>query len=240
MNCLAIDDEPLALNIVKEFSSKIEFINLVAICTNPIEAIRIINQQEIDLIFLDIQMPNITGLEFIRSLKNPPLVIFTTAYPNYALDGFELNATDYLVKPFSFERFLRSVNKAYEIVIFKKNKVPKAGHSDEKSSPEKYLMIKVEYSTVRVDLEQILYIEGLKDYIKIYTGKKPLLTKSTMKNIEEKLPSDQFIRVHKSFIVALTKIESIENNRIIIGEKYIPIGNQYKSGFYSILDSKRL
>jgi DNA-binding LytR/AlgR family response regulator len=240
MKCLAIDDEPLALNIVKEFSSKIEFINLVAICTNPIEAIRIINQQEIDLIFLDIQMPNITGLEFIRSLKNPPLVIFTTAYPNYALDGFELNATDYLVKPFSFERFLRSVNKAYEIVSLKKNKVPRDGNSVENSSPEKYLMIKVEYSTVRVDLAQILYIEGLKDYIKIYTGKKPLLTKSTMKNIEEKLPSDQFIRVHKSFIVALTKIESIENNRIIIGEKYIPIGNQYKSGFYSILDSKRL
>ncbi len=240
MNCLAIDDEPLALNIVKEFSSKIEFINLVATCTNPIEAIKIINQREIDLIFLDIQMPNITGLEFIRSLKNPPLVIFTTAYPNYALDGFELNATDYLVKPFSFERFLRSVNKAYEIISLRKNKAPHADLRQEAASPEKFLMIKVEYSTVKVDLQQIIYVEGLKDYIKIYIGKKPLLTKSTMKNIEEKLPSDQFIRVHKSFIVAFSKIESIENNRIIIGEKYIPIGNQYKSSFYSVLDSKRL
>jgi DNA-binding LytR/AlgR family response regulator len=239
MNCLAIDDEPLALSIVKDFSSKIEFINLIACCTNPIEAITIINQQDIDLIFLDIQMPNITGLEFIRSLKNAPLVIFTTAYPNYALDGFELNATDYLVKPFSFERFLRSVNKAYEIVNLRMNKTSQP-LTNEALRQEKYIMVRVEYSTVRVDLGQILYVEGLKDYIKIYTGKKPLLTKSTMKNIEEKLPSEQFVRVHKSFIINLEKIESIENNRIIIQEKYIPIGNQYRNVFYDLLNSKRL
>jgi DNA-binding LytR/AlgR family response regulator len=239
MNCLAIDDEPLALSIVKDFSSKIEFINLIACCTNPIEAITLINQQNIDLIFLDIQMPNITGLEFIRSLKNPPLVIFTTAYPKYALDGFELNATDYLVKPFSFERFLRSVNKAYEIVNLRRNKTYQPV-ANETLKQEEYIMVRVEYSTVKVDLGQILYIEGLKDYIKIYTGKKPLLTKSTMKNIEEKLPSEQFVRVHKSFIINLGKIESIENNRIIMQEKYIPIGNQYKNAFYDLLNSKRL
>jgi DNA-binding LytR/AlgR family response regulator len=239
MNCLAIDDEPLALSIVKDFSSKIEFINLIACCTNPIEAITLINQQNIDLIFLDIQMPNITGLEFIRSLKNPPLVIFTTAYPKYALDGFELNATDYLVKPFSFERFLRSVNKAYEIVNLRRNKTYQPV-ANEPLKQEKYIMVRVEYSTVKVDLGQILYVEGLKDYIKIYTGKKPLLTKSTMKNIEEKLPSEQFVRVHKSFIINLGKIESIENNRIIMQEKYIPIGNQYKNAFYDLLNSKRL
>lgn len=240
MNCLAIDDEPLALDIIRNFSAKIDFINLAGTFTNPIEAIKLINRHEIDVIFLDIQMPNITGLEFIRSLKNPPLVIFTTAYPNYALEGFDLNATDYLVKPISFERFLRSVNKAYEIINLRNTKLPHTELASDTAVPEKYLMIKVEYSTVKVDLSQVLYIEGLKDYIKIYTGKKPLLTKSTMKNIEEKLPSDQFIRVHKSFIVAFSKIESIENNRVIIGEKYIPIGNQFKAGFYAMLDSKRL
>jgi DNA-binding LytR/AlgR family response regulator len=240
MNCLAIDDEPLALNIIKEFSSRIEFIRLIAACTNPMEAIRFINQNDIDLIFLDIQMPNISGIEFIRSLKNPPLVVFTTAYPNFALDGFELNATDYLVKPFSFERFFRSVNKAYEIISLRQNKNPEIAVKTENPGDEKYLLIKVEYRTVKVELQQILYIEGLKDYVKIYTGKKPLLTKCTMKHFEEKLPSDWFVRVHKSFIVAFPKIESIENNRILIGEKLIPIGNQYKPAFYSLLDSKRL
>jgi two-component SAPR family response regulator len=123
MNCLAIDDEPLALDIIKNFCAKIDFINLAGTFTNPIEAIKLINRQEIDVIFIDIQMPNITGLEFIRSLKNPPLVIFTTAYPNYALEGFDLNATDYLVKPISFERFLRSVNKAYEIINLRTTKL---------------------------------------------------------------------------------------------------------------------
>jgi DNA-binding LytR/AlgR family response regulator len=240
MNCLAIDDEPLALNIIRDFCSRIDFIDLIATCTNPIEAIRMLNQRDIDLIFLDIQMPNITGLEFIRSLKNPPQVIFTTAYANYALDGFDLNATDYLVKPFSFERFLKAVNKAYEVVLLRKEKIPFHEIRHEMIEGEKFLMIKVEYRTVKVEIQQILFIEGLKDYIKIYLGKKPLLTKSTMKNIESKLPSDTFIRVHKSFIVAFPKIEAVENNRIVIGERLIPIGNQYKSAFYALLDSKRL
>jgi DNA-binding LytR/AlgR family response regulator len=241
MKCLAIDDEPLALDIIREFCNKINFLHLVAASTNPVEAVRILNQQSIDLIFLDIQMPNISGLEFIRSIKNPPLVIFTTAFANYALDGFELNAIDYLVKPFSFERFFRAVNKAYEIFSLKETKnLSSSENFTEAREITKYLMVKVEYSTVKVDLENILYIEGLKDYVKIYSGKKPLLTKSTMKHIEDKLPADEFIRVHKSFIVAFSKIESIENNRIVMGEKRIPIGNQYKQGFYKMLESKKL
>jgi len=241
MKCLAIDDEPLALDIIREFCSKIDFLQLVAACTNPVEAVKMLNQQSIDLIFLDIQMPNISGLEFIRSIKNPPLVIFTTAFSSYALDGFELNALDYLVKPFSFERFFRAVNKAYEIFSLKEKKnQSSAGNSQEAKEATKYLMVKVEYSTVKLDLENILYIEGLKDYVKIYSGKRPLLTKCTMKHIENKLPAEHFIRVHKSFIVAFSKIESIENNRIIMGEKRIPIGNQYKQGFYKMLESKRL
>jgi two-component system, LytTR family, response regulator len=240
MKCLAIDDEPLALNIIKDFCDRIDFIELVAVCTNPLEAIRIINQQEIDLIFLDIQMPNISGLEFIKAVKNPPLFILTTAYSTYALEGFELNATDYLVKPFAFERFFRAVNKAYETMSLKSHKQGQNNQEARSEETMDYLMIKVEYRMVRIELKSILFIEGLKDYVKIYTGNRPLLTKSTMKNIEERLPSDQYVRVHKSFIVALSKIDSIENNRIIIGEKYIPIGNQYRNSFYSLLDSKRL
>lgn len=240
MKCIAIDDEPLALNVIQEFSDKIDFLDLVATSTNPLKAIQIINEQEIDLIFLDIQMPNITGLEFIRAIKNPPMVIFTTAYSNFALDGFELNATDYLVKPIAFERFFRAVNKAYEILSLKKGKRDRIISEPRLKESLEYIMVKVEYRTVRIELQHILYIEGLKDYVKIYAGKKPLLTKSTMKNIEEKLPADQYVRVHKSFIVALSKIDSIENNRIIIGEKYIPIGNLFRANFYSILDSKRL
>jgi len=242
MKCLAIDDEPLALDIISQFCSKIDLIELVACCTNPVEAVKILNRERIDLIFLDIQMPNISGLEFIRSLKNPPLIIFTTAFSSYAIDGFELDALDYLLKPFSFERFFKSVNKAYELVSLRANKtVPVPGMQNSVPVQEiKYLMVKADYTTVKVDLQQILYIEGLKDYVKIYIGKKPLLTKCTMKHIGGKLPPSEFIRVHKSFIIAFSKIDHIENNRIVIGEKWIPVGNQFKEAFYKMLESKKL
>jgi DNA-binding LytR/AlgR family response regulator len=240
MKCIAIDDEPLALNIIKDYAGRIDYIDLVACCTNPLEAIKILNEEEIDLIFLDIHMPNISGTDLIKSLGKTPLFIFTTAFSNYALEGFELNALDYLLKPFSFDRFFKAVNKAYEISILRKNKQEHTIQTVEPHEPEKYLMVKVEYSTVRLDIKEILYIEGLKDYVKIYAGKKPLLTKSTMKNMEEKLPSDSFVRVHKSFIISVAKIDSIENNRIKIGEKLIPIGNQYKNDFNNFLESKRL
>jgi DNA-binding LytR/AlgR family response regulator len=240
MNCLAIDDEPLALNIIKDFANRIDYVNLIATCTNPLEALKILNKNEIDLIFLDIQMPNITGLELIKSIDKTPLFIFTTAFSSHALEGYELNAIDYLLKPFSFERFFKAVNKAYEITTLRKNKTIFSFPEHENRDHDEYIMVKVEYKTVKVYLNDILYIEGLKDYVKIYCGKKPLLTKSTMKNIEEKLPSGIFIRVHKSFIVAVGKIESIENNRILMGEKLIPVGNQYKIDFNNFLDSKRL
>ncbi len=244
MNCLAIDDEPLALNVLKEFCQKVDYLNMVAACTNPFEALQWINRQQIDLIFLDIQMPNITGIEFVRTLKNPPLIIFTTAYSDYALEGFELNAIDYLVKPISFERFLKAINKAYEIITLRKNKFsPLSFRPEEKAeqmSSLPYLMVKAEYKSVKIDIDQIFYIEGLKDYIKIYAGSKPVLTKCTMKNIEEKLPSHLFVRVHKSFIVSLSKINAIENNRIIIGEKRIPIGHQYKNRFYELIDKMKI
>lgn len=239
MKCLAIDDEPLGLNIISEFCRKVGFIELMATCTNPFDAIEWINAHEIDLIFLDIQMPNMTGIEFVKTLEKPPLIIFTTAYTNHALEGYELNAIDYLVKPISFERFLKAVNKAFEIVSLRKAKISQVLQKENnKPEPSGYMMVKVEYKTVKIDFNQILYVEGLKDYVKIYTGVKPILTKSTMKSMEEKLPSD-FIRVHKSFIISLSKIHSVENNRILIGEKRIPIGNQYKDFFYERINSGR-
>jgi DNA-binding LytR/AlgR family response regulator len=240
MKCLAIDDEPLALNIIKDFCSKIDFIDLVATCINPVEAIQLLNCHKIDLIFLDIQMPNITGLEFIRALESPPLLVFTTAYSDYALEGFELNAIDYLVKPFAFQRFFRAVNKAYEILQLRKKKTEDLVSTESHQTSLPYLMIKVEYRTVKIEVSKILFVEGLKDYVKIYCGDKPVLTKTTLKNLEEKLPSDEFIRVHKSFIVQFSKIASIENNRILINDRRIPVGNQHKRQFYNMIDSKRI
>lgn len=246
MKCIAIDDEPLALNIIKDFCSKIEFINLVATCHSAVEAIKIINSQEIDLIFLDIQMPHITGLEFIRTIKYAPLTIFTTAYSEHALEGFEVDAIDYLVKPIPFERFFKAANKAYELYCLKNKDTQAQATSLTEIAPKSnqqtidYILVKTDYSTIRVDLKDIQYIEGVKDYIKIVVNGKSVLTKSTMKNIEEKLLSTDFIRVHKSFIISMTRIDKIENNRIVFGEKYIPIGHNYRKQFYDLVEKYRL
>jgi len=213
MKCIAIDDEPLALNVIKDFCSKVAYIDLVDVCTNSVDAIKILNEQKIDCVFLDIQMPNMTGIEWISTLTKPPLVIFTTAYREYALQGFDLNAT----------------NKAYEIIQYRQKNESELTFSN-------YMMVKVEYSTVKVNLDDILYIEGLKDYIKIHTLAKLLLTKSTMKRIEAKLPIDKFIRVHKSFIIPIGKIKKIERNRVVIGENWIPIGEQYKNSFAEVMN----
>jgi len=242
MNCIAIDDEPLAINVIKEFCSKIDYLNLLATFNSAVEAIKLLNQTSVDLIFLDIQMPHISGLEFIKSIPNPPMVVFTTAYSEHALQGFELNAIDYLVKPIPFERFFKAVNKAYELYNLRKKNELSSNLTLERNSEHQadYFMIKVEYSTVKVDFKDIQYIEGLKDYVKIYTGPRPILTKTTMKNIEEKLSSDNFVRIHKSYIVSISHIKAIENNRVLIGDKRIPVGEQYKEAFYKIVNKNKL
>ena len=234
MNCIAIDDEPLALNVIKDFCSRIDFLNLMSVFTNPVDAIKVLNEQKIELIFIDIQMPHITGLEFIKALTNPPLVIFTTAYSEHALEGFELDAIDYLVKPIPFDRFLKAASKAY---IY--NNLIQQGHQNTKQDLE-YMLIKVEYSTQKVVFSNIQYIEGLKDYVKIIIDGKQILTKSSLKKMEEKLPSDQFLRVHKSYIVSISKIEKIENNRIVFGDKRIPIGDHYKEEFNKRIERFKL
>ncbi len=234
MNCIAVDDEPLALNLIEDFAKKVPFLNYVKSCKNAFEAIDTIQKEKIDLIFLDINMPDITGIDLIKNIEQKPLVIFTTAYSEYAIEGFELSAVDYLIKPFLFERFFKAVNKAYEYYSLKNKR--NLTISEEKTHTNDYIFVKADYSSVKIYLKDILYLEGLKDYVKIHTKEKKILTLITMKKIEEKLPSTNFIRVHRSFIVALDKIESIQRNRIIIQEKWIPIGNSYKTDFYNRIE----
>ncbi len=235
MNCIAIDDEPLALNVIEEFCKKIDFIHLDAKFTSAIQAIDYMARNKPDLIFLDIQMPHITGLQFLKTLNTPPMIIFTTAYSNYALEGFNVDAVDYLLKPIAFDRFLKATSKAYNLYNLMHKVQPQPAEEQ-----DKYLLVKVEYSTIKINADDILYIEGLKDYVKIYTGAKFVMTKSTMKHIEEKLPRDKFIRIHKSYIVSIPKIKAIEYNRVYIGDKQIPIGNQYKQGFNDLIQRIRL
>ncbi|MFN8208587.1 MAG: LytTR family DNA-binding domain-containing protein [Bacteroidales bacterium] len=240
ITCIAVDDEPLALNVIREFCPRVGFVNLVGTCSNASEALDLIKEFHPDLMLLDIHMPSISGLELVKSLTHPPMVIFTTAHPQYALTGFDLDAIDYLVKPIPFDRFLKAMNKAHD---WQKN------HNADivETAPEKTngvlsesILIKVDYATVQVKIDDILYIEGVKDYIKIVTPHKRYLTKSTMKNISEKLPASRFFRVHKSFIVSLERIDKVENNRISIGEARISIGDQYKKMFNQFLEQNRL
>ncbi len=238
MNCIAIDDEPLALDVIDKFSKKIPFLKLTGKCTSAFEAIELINNSKTDLIFLDINMPHLSGIDFLKSLKYPPMIIFTTAYSEFALEGFELSAVDYLLKPIAYDRFLKAVNKAFELYSLKKKKNTNEKNLTESSTD--FILVKVDYSTVKININDILYIEGLKDYVKIYCGSRPILTKSTMKNIEEKLSGRNFLRVHKSYIVSISRIDSIDNQRILIGEKRIPVGEQYKDEFNRALNNYKL
>ncbi len=238
MKCIAIDDEPLALNIIENFCAKVPFLKLCRCFNSAIDALEYLRAEPVDLMFLDINMPHITGVEFARVLDTPPMIIFTTAYQDYALTGFELNAIDYIVKPFSFDRFLRAVNKAYELQMLRETA------SVQRPDPDRYIMIKVEYSTVKVFIKDITYIEGLKDYIRICTPQKNFVTKSTMKNIVDKLPANEFIRIHKSFIVSIDKITSFENNHIHLANGSeivkIPLGSQYRDSFSHFLEQNKL
>jgi two-component system, LytTR family, response regulator len=241
MNCIIVDDEPLAQQILEDYIKKIPYLVLKGKCSSAFQAFDILRLEKIELIFLDIHMPNVSGIDFINSLENKPFFIFTTAYSEHALEGFNLNAIDYLLKPIPFERFLKAVNKAYDIFTLKQNKsdVKPEQHENKQSEskqPESFILVKSDYQTQRIDLNEITYIEGLKDYIKIYLGTgKPITTLNSLKNMSEKLPPHMFIRVHKSFIVSLNKINSIVRNRIIIGEKWIPIGDNFKELFYEAI-----
>lgn len=237
MRCLAVDDEPLALKIIEDFVQKVPYLELVGTSSSAIEAGELLKREPVDLMFLDINMPHLTGVDFVRMTDNLPLVIFTTAYPDYALTGYELNVADYLLKPFSFDRFYKAVSKAHDLFELRRSS---ASASAEQPSQPEYLMVRVEYSTVRIDIDDILFVEGLKDYVKIATPHKNYVTKSSMKNVEEKLPADRFKRVHKSFIVNLDKVQAFENNHLVIGEHKIPLGSHNREEFLRFFEKNRL
>lgn len=230
MRTIAIDDEPLALSLVSGYIKKTGFLDLIAVFDNPIDAIDFLQEEVVDLVFLDIQMPELNGVEFVKTLLKPPKIIFTTAFEKYALEGFKLNAIDYLLKPFSYTEFLISVNKAIKIFEFENS-------AKEGDSNAEYLFLKSEYKIRKVSYNDILYVEGLKDYVKVFlqSDELPVLSISTIKSMESKLPSKRFMRVHRSFIVNLEKIEVVERSRIIFGEKHIPVGDHYKTQFQKFI-----
>ncbi len=243
MRCLAIDDEPLALELLEDNILKIPFLEYAGGCRNALEAIAMLEKQKIDLLFLDIQMPGLTGIQFLQGMIQKPLVILITAYEQYALEGFNLSVMDYLLKPVSFERFLKAVNKAHEMHQLKNAELAASQSvADEKEAANKYLFVHIDYSLVKIRIDEITHIEGLKDYVKIHltSQSKPLIVRLTLKSIEEKLSSEDFIRVHKSYIVSFDKIELIRNQKIKIGNTFIPISDFYSESFFNRIHSGRI
>ena len=230
IRCIIVDDEPLAREVLVEFAGKVPFLETVSVCSSGYEALEVLKNETVDLIFLDIQMPDITGMQLYNSLSARPMVIFTTAYSDYAVEGFEVDAVDYLVKPFSFERFLKAVNKANDLTRLKEE-----SHSVKPENDAPYIFIKDGNKTVKINLDDILYLEGMKDYVKIVLSGRSVLTLISMQKMLEKLPSARFIRIHRSYIVPLAKIDTVERNRVVIGDKWIPVGNMYKEDFFKRL-----
>ncbi len=235
MNCIAVDDEKLVLDLVVDNIKQVPYLNLVKACRNAMEAIDVLQKEKIDLIFLDIQMPRLSGLQFIQTLQHPPMIIFITAYEQYALEGYNLNIVDYLLKPVSFERFLRACNKAKEWYDLRNEKTSSPASPTKEETPD-HIFVHVEYNLVKIVFSDILFIEGLKDYIKIHlvSVSKPVLTRMTMKAVEEKLPADKFIRTHKSFIVNADKIAVIKRDLIVIGNHEIAVSDFYKENLNRI------
>ena len=234
IKCAIIDDEFLARKYLKDYVSKIDFLELVGDFNSPLKVMQQINNLEIDLLFLDIRMPDITGLDFLRSLKKQPYVILTTAYSEYALEGFELNVVDYLLKPFPFDRFLNAVNKVAEIVQNKENLPESQVEKTETQHHEEYMVVKADRKLYKINYDDLLFIEGQKAYVTYHTIKSKITAIGTLRDLEQTLPQKRFIRVHKSYIVSVKHIEILEGNQIIIGEKYLPIGKSYKQNVNDI------
>ncbi|MAW65063.1 MAG: DNA-binding response regulator [Flavobacteriales bacterium] len=244
MNCLIVDDEPLAIDVIKKHVERIPFLNLTGTTTSAFEAIEVINSGDIDLLFLDIQMPELTGLELLNSLRKPPLVVFTTAYQDYALESYELDAVDYLMKPIPFDRLLKAVNKA-KIRSGFSNKIPvsklqekKVSNAVEKSAD--FIFVKTAYKTVKIMLQDVCYIESQKDYVVFNLQNEKISSQLSLTYVESQLTSSNFIRIHRSFIVALDKIAEVERNTLIINGNRISVGANYRTKFKEVIGSQRL
>ncbi|PBQ34010.1 DNA-binding response regulator [Sphingobacteriaceae bacterium] len=233
LTCIVVDDEPLALDLVEGYVLKTPFLELKGKCFNAFEAMQILNSQKIDLIFLDIQMPDMNGVDFSKTLSSDTKIIFTTAFKDYAFDGFKVDAIDFLLKPFNYAEFLKSANKAIE-------RIYPGDEKTNQNSRDNFMFVKSEYKQIKINLNEVLYFEGLKDYIKIWltSQPKPILTLMSLKNLEEELPSEKFMRVHRSFIIALDKITAIERGQILINNERITVAEQYKTKFQEFIDTK--
>lgn len=240
IHCIAIDDEPLALEKMEDYISKVPFLKLEAKFDNAISAIEFLKEQEVDLIFLDIQMEGLSGIQMLEALKVHPKVILTTAYDKFALKGYELDVTDYLLKPIAFERFLKAVDKVYEIIQVKQRMAPHPEVVTKAATRDEFIFVKTEYRLEKITYKDILFIEGMKDYLRIHTADKRIMTLMSFVKMEQIMPSDLFVRVHKSYIVSLEKIQSIERNHIRINEHHIPIGESYRKSFWKMLQSNGL
>jgi DNA-binding LytR/AlgR family response regulator len=241
IRCLVVDDEPLALHILEDYIAKMPFLELVKSTTNPIEALQLVQSGGIDLVFLDVQMPELTGIQFLRIANGKTKVILTTAYSQYALEGYELDVIDYLLKPIAFDRFYKSVQKAQTIIQPNaKNEIKQEQSAQQSDFLSDFIFVKTEHKIQKVYLNDILFIEGLKDYISIFTPAERIITLQNMKKMEDALPEKHFIRVHKSYIVSINKIDSIERSRIFIGDKVIPVGDTYRDDFFKIVDGKNI
>ena len=237
INCIIIDDEPLALELLEEYVSKIPYLKLLASFENSFKALNFLKENEVDLIFLDIHMPDFSGIDFFKSLQNPPRVIMTTAYAEYAVEGFELNAVDYLLKPFSFNRLLRATDKLYDLM----QKGPVTITERDQLQVDDYIFLKSTHNIIKVNLSDIEYIEGYKDYLKVYVGEQqPILTIKSLKALENVLPQDAFVRIHKSYIVSINKIKSYRKGKVKIKDKYLPIGDSYKTIFNKMVLEGRM
>lgn len=245
LKCIAVDDEPLALDIIADYVAKVPFLELVKRTENAIEAMQLVQEGNIDLVFLDIQMPELTGIQFLKIAGNKASYILTTAYSQYALESYDLNVSDYLLKPIAFDRFYKAVEKVRNQRQKQETTVvapptPEPAAVPANAPIQDFIFVKTEHKIQKIELDHILYIEGLKDYISIFTKNERVITLQNMKKMEETLPKGDFIRVHKSYIIAVDKIESIERSRIAIAGKTIPVGDTYRDAFFKLIDAKNV
>ena len=238
--CIAIDDEPLALEKIKGYVEKVDTLDLISTFDNGIDALSFLKENKVDLMFLDVQMEELSGIQLLETLNHKPKVILTTAYDKYTLKGYELNVTDYLLKPFSFQRFLQAIDKVYDVVLSEKNRTPAIHAEKNQNYKLDYIFIRTDSKYKKVNFADILFVEGMKDYIRIHTTNERMMTLKSFKKISEFLPEELFIRVHKSYLVSISKIDSIERNTIVIGENRIPIGESYRKHFFYMLKKNQL
>lgn len=236
LQCLIVEDEPLARNLLTEYVAKIPDLHLVEACANPLAALEILRRQQIDILFLDIQMPEITGISFLKVLQKKPYVILTTAYSQYALEGYELDVVDYLLKPITFERFLKAVDKVNQ----RMQTSPKVVIQNPGKPAEDFVFVKDGTKLVRVTLSDILYVEGLKDYVTIHARGQKVVTLQRLKALEEQLPADRFIRIHHSYIVAIHAIDAVHKGEVKIGTTLLPISESYRKSFREFIEGKQI